>query len=337
MLLTLGEIRQSSIVDIAGACNTSDKFRSLVNEAVSRLLLRGDWPGSIVPIHVCVYNGCAVFPRYVGQIRKVNRCGESVPVKSIWYQFLDMNLYHDKNRHGFAPWVEHEVGLQQQARSPVFQDIQGDTCLVRAYPRNPLDVGKTVTIFGIDTYGQPLITKNADGTWADGVIITLAAPYGSTSAYVRRIDRVLKDQTQGIVDFYAYNAVTNVLQTEMGHYDPSETNPSYAKYTVHLGHGQGSCCSSGLRSIVALVKLKHIPVIADTDLIPLEYDALSALKFAVQSIKFAEAGDRASAQAYLADAIAELNRLMQDTIPDDQIPVSINPFGSTCLGRQHTF
>ena len=349
MLLTFGEIKNSSIVDIAGVCNTAPKFASLINEGVRRLLLRGDWPGSIAPLYLCVFNGCVCLPRYVGQIRRVNRCNESVPVKSIWYQFLDMRLYHGNHGHGFAPWVGHEIGLQQQTRSPVLQDISGDGRLVRAYCRNPLDIGKTLTIFGIDNQGQELMTQNGDGTWSQGWVLTLAGPpigfaspantvYAQPANYVRRIDRVLKDVTQGVVDLYAYNPTTLVLETELGHYDPSETNPSYAKYTVHLGHhGAGQSCCSALRSIVALVKLKMIDVVADTDIVPLEYDALSALKFAVQSIKFAEAGDRASSIAYMADAIAELNKLTEDTIPDDQIPVAINPFGETRIGMQHTF
>ena len=183
------------------------------------------------------------------------------------------------------------------------------------------DVGKTLTLFGTDNNGQPLTTTNLDGSVSQGVVITFASPFASTSTYVRSITRVRKDVTQGRVFLYGYNpaidqgVAPNLGLEDLAIYDPTEINPTYVKYQLHAGHTPFGC-SSGLKSIIALVKLNYIPVVADTDLVII--DNLDAIKYGMQSVITGESANGISeAKDYEAAAIMELQRDLENAFPDD--------------------
>jgi hypothetical protein len=327
-MLTFGELKASTAADISGVCASSAQFAARVNEVTRKLMRRGDWVGTIVPIHVCVKAGCVVWPRYVGQVRKINVCNHPVQIKNVWYDFLE---YRDR---GWRSWCGCEAHMVQQSEAAAFSDIFGDGRFVRAYCTARADVGKTIQLFGEDNNGQPLRTQNSDGTYTDGITIVFAAPFASTSIYVRRIDRVIKDVTTGDVRLYAYNPVTDILE-DLALYSPTETVPSYEKYRLHAqvwptttSPPTTNCCPT--LSVVALVKLKFIKVVVDSDLVLI--DNIDALKLLIQSTRYSEQGDRATAQGFEADAIRELNLDLRDHEPEEQTPVEINAFGNSGAG-----
>ncbi len=319
-----------------GKCPQGDGFRNLLNEATSRMMRRGDWDGTVVPIYVCVYGGCVVFPRYVGQVRKINVCNRNVAIKNNW---SDFNLFGSDWRNTWGNWRGDELfnsgvggrGHCNGARmigsnsTPVFQDVMGEGRLIRAYPRLNMDLDKNITIFGTDNSGQPLMHQDEIGNWVEGKIITLQKPFGSTDVYVRHIDRVLKDKTQGIVDVYAYNVAEDKLEN-VAHYEPSETNPAYAKYQLHVG------CANSLKSVVALVKLRYIPVQVDTDLVLIEN--LDALADMIQSLRYRKAGDSNAAKEYEASAIRETNLDLWNKDGEDGVTVQNAPFGGIYTGQR---
>ncbi len=328
MPLTFQEVQDSSIPQVANVCNTSPEFALLINDAVRRLMRRGDWPSATQPIFVCVRNGCIVWPRYVGQIRKVNICSHPMPVHNLWWEF--MSGAKDRDCSTWGSRFGHEASLQAYGRTSVFQDVQGDGRLIRAYPRCLNDIGKLITIFGTDNNGQPLQERDSANNWVPGVSIQLANPFGSTSVYVRSIDYVVKAETQCIVDMYAYNVSTNLLE-DLAHYEPTETSPSYERTKVNVSwpntctaFSTPNCCSAQ-KGVVALVKLKFIPVKYGTDLVLI--DNIDALELEVQAIQFQKAGDRANYKSFETDAISELNRDVNDVTPDDQFPAAPNILG----------
>ena len=338
-MLTYLDTKQSSIVDVAGVCADSYRFSTLINEATRKLMRRGDWVGTVAPIHICVRRGCLVMPRYVGSVRKINRCDQPLTTGNLWYNFLNNRDWRSGRWGDYRGGCDGPGSLVSQGQSPCYSDIYGDGRYVRAYPRTKEDIGKTVTIFGVDNNNQPLRTDNGDGTWSDGVIITIGSSgmnpnYGSTSVYVRRIDRVVKDVTQGQVLLYAYDATNNVLE-DLAIFDPGETSPSYARYQVNINHpliGTASGCCGGLHTVVALVKLQFIPAKYDTDLVLI--DNLDALKYAVQSIRAQEAGDLRLAKGYEAAAVQELNRELEDAYPDDTFSATNSVFGGLTFGQK---
>lgn len=329
MLATLGEAKDSSILEIAGVSTGSPRFLQLLNEATRVLMRRGDWEGTVLPIYTCVARGCVVWPRYVGEVRKINVCNQSIPVENGWYRFMEWHGRCDRNHYGWQDWLGEHARLENRDHLPVFQSILGDNRTIRVYSFTPLDNGKTVQLFGEDCNGQPLTTKGAGG-WRDGITITLQAPYVETTITVRRIDRVLKSLTQGPVRLYANNSGT---LEDVAYYEPSETNPNYQRSTIFICGCSTSCAST--KPVVAMVKLAFVPARVDTDLVLISN--LDALKLAMQSQNFGDAGDFANKRAYLADAVSELNAELQDRNPDDQIPVDMGEFGRTNIGQQRCF
>ena len=336
-MLTLGDVQVPTgpIARVAAYCPTSAEFISLINQAQRKLLRRGDWSGTVVPIYVCVANGCVVWPRYVQEVRRINMCNRTIPVRNLWYEFLERG-----NRCLWSNWLLWpQSKLEDRGRTSVFQDIQGDGRTVRAYARCQADLGKTVTIFGLDNNGQILQTNNGDGTWSLGVVLVLQTPFASTSTFVRSIDYVLKDATQCPVDLYAYNATTNLLE-DLAHYEPSETRPSYSK-TRLLSHfptcGTGTfippqgCCGT-TRSVVALVKLRFIEAQVPTDLLILDNE--DALQMMVQSLKLREKNDYAAARALENEAVFELNRQLENDSPDDTFSVEDDTLGPHVWSNQ---
>ncbi len=351
MYATLSEIRESSVAVPSGKCANSTEFTAIVNEACQRLMRRGDWANLVVPIQVCALNSCVVFPRYVGQVRKVNLCNQPTTMRNPWYNFLtyDNPRFYEGWGNGWATsstysaiyanapwlsWLGAQAYITGGVETPVFQGIMGDGRFLRFYPSVQADVGKIVTVFGVDNNDQELRHKLADGSWEPGWIVTLASPFGSTTDYVRRIDRLVFEDHESTVRAYAYNAASDVLE-DVGIYEGHYNNPAFVRYnlTPNGQCGGGSC--GCVKSIVALVKLRFIPARFDTDLVLISN--LEALELMVQSIQLRRAGDIATARAFEQDAIRSLNLDLRDAYPDDQTPVGNGVLGGTGCGVQRCF
>jgi len=323
---------------IAGACPTTQDFTDLVNEAARRLMRRGDWFDTAIPIFVCVYNGCLVMPRYVQQIRKINFCNREIQVKNGWFEFLAYNQNHCGWSTWLSSWLGQQSGITQQGSSAVFQDVLGDGRTIRAYARCSQDIGKQMRIFGLDNNGQPLITMDpTSGEITQGALLTIASPFGSTSTFVRRIDYVVREQTTMIVDVYAYNSVTNLLE-DIAHYEPSETTPTYSRYKLNIpwpncgtGSIQPNCCGTQ-RGVVMLVKLRFIDAQQPNDLVLVP--CVDALKVMVQAVLMEDANNFSAAKEREATAIEILQRETENNSPDEIFSVSLQSLGSGVRSNQ---
>jgi hypothetical protein len=324
--ITFKQLKSSAIANVSGVSTAGAQFSQLVNAAQERLLRRGDWAGTVVPIFTCVTKGCIVWPRYVKEIRRINICSKRfAPVQNMWWDFIPFDTRCQWTDQNWFPFCGPLVTVTTQPRVPLFQDIQGDGRTVRAYPSTPLDNNKTVTLFGEDTNGQPLITQGA-GAWSMGIKLQLQAPYAETLIQVRRIDRVIKDETQGPVRLYAWNVASAVLE-DLAYYEGSETNPSYLKSQIN-----GPCCNDcgTTFGVIALVKLGFVPVKHDDDLVII--DNLEALKNMIMAIRSEEAVDFENAASYEARAIRALNLDLADRDEGEQIPISMGSLGRENLG-----
>jgi len=333
MLETFAAVKASRALEIAGVTVDSNEFKTLLNEATRKLMRRGDWAGTVVSIYLCATKGCVVFPRYVGQVRKLNICKQPIPIRNVYWDFFEANAWTNWNS---CSWLGMpcESRLINYGRTPIVQDILGEGRYVRLYAVTNADYGKTVTIFGVDNNDIPLRHRDANGDWKDGIVLAAKNPYDQTDIYVRRIDRVIKQVTQQEFRLYAFNAADAVLET-LATYEPSETNPAYQKFKLKLD----GCCWPGTstncdtqQGLAGLIKLQYVPVVDDNDLVLI--DNLDALKAMMQSIRCAEGQDFQSAKVYELEAVRELNHQLKDENPDDQISVNVDPFNSTLIGFQ---
>jgi hypothetical protein len=319
MFTTLAEAKASSLAEIAGSCNNSEAFLLHLNEAEERLLYRGDWEGTVVPISVAVRSGWVVWPRFVAEVRKIKWgcCGASpMHTRSMWYRFLERS-YTEK--YGWS-----NSTLTHYSRACTYNEISGEGRYLRVYVSAAADIGKTMTIFGFDNGSQPLRTLNIDGTMTEGIKITFASPFAGTSIFVRGPIRVIKDVTEGNVFLYEYDPV-NDLMVDLAVYEPSETNPDYSRTLI------SGCCDS-TRAVDALVKLKHVPILKNNDLVLVNKHAIKQMMMAIQ---FENSGETAKANEFEARAIRELNVELANATPETDIPITSNPFGGCDFGRNH--
>lgn len=323
---TLKEARQSAIANIAGldagtdTRPASDKFIQRLNEAVGRLLNRGDWKGTTVPMKLVAYNGLVVWPRNVEYVRALKIDSEHnskridpTRVENTWYDFPEQRNPIDWKR-------EHSPKLVSQAPRATYNDIFDGGGIVYAICQYAADNGKKLTIFGFTPEGLPIQTNNQDGTFTDGFTLTMRNDQGIgsyTQFKVGQITRVLKDVTQGIVQLFAFDSTQN-FYLDLACYQGGETNPQYAADRLEVP--RISC--DYVIPITALVKLRHIKVVSDSDLVIIQNEY--ALKDMIQSLQYRESGDVSQSVSFEGSAFRELNFELRNSVPKDSINVTIN-------------
>lgn len=330
--LTLARAKASSIINISGNCPNTQDFVNQLNESVQRLMDYGEWFATVAKVRVCIYRNCITWPRWVGTVLAINLCNNTRPIQGGWYEWMPISASDCLNS---TRWTSN-VTVVDDGLTPVFNEIPcGSANYIRAYPRLQADIGKTITIYGIDANGQEYMSKDAFGDWYQGEVLTLESPYIQSSKTFTEVTLVKKELTTGPVDLYQYDPSTG-LMLDMAHYEPSETDPMYRHSTIRGGVCCGSayniCSNNGLRKVDARVKLQHIPAVLDTDVI--QIDNIPAIKLMIQAIRLEEAGDDDTANKKQAMAIKELNRQLRNKFPFDQIPIDVRSCG-TALPRLH--
>lgn len=324
-MLTFGVFRKGGTARrMTGVCVDSRDFASYTNGAIDQLLRRGKWWGTFRSVRACVYDNCVTWPRHVQTILSV-RMGNGVQnVFNQWFNFLPMQhcgyFYRDWSLNG-----RHHYGHSvNENTSPVFNPIGcNQNVFLQFFIDSPTDIGKGITVIGIDSNGQFVRTQRDDGTIQDGVRLTFAKPFVQTPMMFRHVLRVNKDETHYPVRGFQLNPTTGLL-LNLAYYEPSETSPEYVRTKVGMSQQRiyTGCCEA---EIEALVKIKFVPVKYDDDVLLIDNEAAIANMIMAQRLK--EAGDLANSRAYEADAFRELNFQMKDFFPDEQFVVDLQLFG----------
>lgn len=328
-LLTFAEAKDArELKNVSGVCSSSDEFKSLLNQAVRKLMNRGSWWGCVQKIQICTYGNKVVWPRFVGTVLALNYGGAASPVKNNWYDFLPMSRC-DFGPGGIFPFLNGTFGpitTVDAGFSPVFNPINcGIPVYIQVYPGTRADIGKKTTIYGVDSYGQTVRTKDAGGIWVEGETVVIAAPYSQTKTLWREVTRIAKGITQGVARYYQFEPI-GPQTYDLVWLEPGEKNPMYRSDRLPPGR---TCC---LKSIQALVKLEFIPVVADTDIV--QISNLDALALMISAIRDSNAGDKDKARAGEVDAVRELNLELRNRTPNDQISTQVQYFGTARLQRQ---
>ena len=311
---------------ISGVSPSSTQFIDYLNEAQRRLMKRGNFDGMEQTMNL-LFQGCVVaWPREVGTVLGVRKGHGSFQIQNQWYSFTGNWSGHHSNYHG-------DVTFEDLDAAPVHNTIYNLPAgmLIRYYVVNNEDVGKKITLFGHRAGYQPLQESNSLGTKIDGLTLTAARPFVSTSVYVTDISSITREATTGMAYLYQYDPATNTL-LDLAVFQPGDTNPSFRRSIVR-NHSMRFCTPGEdvtvpkWNSIEALVKLQFIPVAKDRDF--LLVDDFDALKFMIQAIKCEEANDHATAEALIAKAIRELNFGDRDRLPDNYTPVMVQSMSAS--------
>lgn len=346
--LTLESLKRSTVRTIAGVCADSPQFVDLANEVQRRLLRRGGWFDTEWLVKLCVTNGCLVWPRYVSAILAARMCdGNTANIKNKWYDIIGgaLALGNNSNRSGYGGWDSIDYGgwgdvvLADNGTKPTYNNISGNTGrLLRYYVKYQNDIGKTITIFGRKLGGEPLQHLDTNGNWVDGLVLTAAAPFATSSVLVTQIDAVIREATQGQCRLYEYDSINDTLR-DLALYDPNETNPRYRASKVLNWCALPGCTKTTTVDEVeyqtkqipleVLVKLEHFDLVNDNDFLLI--DNLDAFKAGFQAVKLEEMNDEQGAEIKWAKAVRELNLELREKNPDSQIPVMVNVVGGGCI------
>lgn len=331
VMLTFYDCQTDRGIVAAAHCDpTSDEFAERLNEAARRLMDYGDWWATVDKLVVPSYNNTIVWPYYVGTPLALRDYRGPMVMRSEWANFIPFDREDWKHIGGCYPNCREyrcELTITDVGTSPVRQNIPaGMSNYILFYPRNPLDKGRTVTIFGIASTGQP-------------VSETLVMPHPALDPFVastnkyQRILRVLKDRSSDYLDAYQCSDNTPGTLLDLSHYAPSETRPEYR--VSHIQRYHSTTQTATAKYYQALVKLQHIDAFSSSDIVLPGNRA--ALKLMLYSIHKEEASDPKGAEADSMRAIHELNRELNNRLPEFQIPVSYEEFGGANMRRHSAF
>lgn len=313
---------------VAGSCASSPQFISLVNQAQRRLLKRGDWFDTDFTLRLCV-SGCMIaWPAFVGAIRGLKFAGCFNRPANVFNQFYSFTepMAGYWGRPGYAGNFGIGNAVVQDANmASTFNDVSGTTGkLIRYYVVNYEDIGKTITINGTQYGGQPLQELDANNNHLNGITLTAAAPYASTSALVTHIGPITRQATTGLAYLYEYDPVANTLR-DLAVFQPNETNPRFRRSRIlnkplntNPPDANGICWTN----IDALVKIEFVPVVNVRDYLMI--DDFDALKFMFQAINAEEARDYQSSETNIMQAVRELNFGLRNKNLDGQTPVFVD-------------
>lgn len=328
-MLTLAQIKNSSVASVAGCDVNSAQFIQYVNDAVRMLCNMGEWFGTVKAMRGMALNGTIVWPEGVDSVLAFNDQCRPATVANYWYEFFPVN-----ENPGFYQFFDGYLNngldsrfglgmpksvLRFSGTSPVYiQPSIQNPFAVQVTADSPADYGKTVTIYGIDTNAQEVVSKRSDGSTQRGIVLTLGPGIVFNPTVFQSIPNVVKDLTTGNVRLWIYTPTIQQPQ-QIAVYSGSQTNPQFL--SSHFRSPRLNC----VQSVEALVKLSPMPVSQDSDLVVI--DNIDAIKTMVQSIRFGESGDKTTGNEYEVDAVRRLNAELRTRFPNQQVVARVNPIG----------
>jgi hypothetical protein len=300
MRLNVASIKNSRIPAALGICTTDPRLLQWLNEAQEMMLNQGRWWGSIQRAQFCVEDGCLVFPREVDNIEKIAVNGQPINLVTNWYAFTQTLATVQNCASGScstgcgsgATQMRYPCGhfnAADHGTAVSFKTTKGENKVLRFYC-NVADVGKKIIVQGYDS-NNIWVRTSISGTISDGEQVTLAMPFVDTVTewYPGSPTGIIKEATSYLVRMYSYDTSTT-LEVALGVYEPDTLLPSFRKfYLPGLSQFEGCGTDCTTRTVTALVKLAHIPLVNDNDW--LLFENLNAYKAAMMAIKAQEEGD----------------------------------------------
>lgn len=299
--LTVGQVR-NAVAKSLNLCPADSEVLQYINRAEERLMDEGDWLGTWQVYRFCVNENCLVFPRRVERITLLDVNNVAVPVRNQWYEFLENGPGFITNNpttsigtstaFGCCGSNSHYcsgLGLVDRGTTCLFNDIPANTALkIKVYADVAEDPAAIITLRGYDE-NLNWIQTQPGATWIEGeqVGINVGIPQVSSKRYYSPGPMtVIKPVTNGPIRLYSYDdSVFPPVQWPLAVYEPGETMPIYRrslipglKRTVNVGD-----TSCQLTTVTALVKLRHIELVSDLDVLVLQ--STEAIKLAAQSIR----------------------------------------------------
>lgn len=335
MKLTLANVRSSRFAEAIGACYTDlPRIAAAVNEAVQRLIMDPrqpdtGWFGTWVPMvfNVTRSNPYITAPRGVARLMLMDVCKTPIKLQNQFYEYLWSGVGILPKSCPSIPSIDTQ-GLQR-GYYPTLVDVPSTgLSYIRAYPTDPLDVGKRILVQAYDNNGMKIY--GLDGLQQiEGFYLTLDYPFVDSLELIGPLGiyGIQKDYTNGDVPLFAVDESTGI-QTALARYEPGETAPMYPRYYLD-SLPQYCCTNSSTLQVNAMAKRDYYPVAVDSDWILI--GNLPALIAEGQSIYHDNIQDESSAKLSLKkhnDAVLLLQGELDHYLGKETPAVNVSLFGT---------
>lgn len=264
---------------------------------------------------------------------------------------LDVNTCPVKIQNGFYEFLDYGEGLQpkpckqnvcngftqtyDRESTPILGTLNSTPQIIRAFPTDPRDTGRTVIVQGADQNGVTVTsTDPVTNQTILGEILTLDLPFVDTLNSFSSITGMQKDSTFGPVTLFQVDPNTGD-NSALSSMEPSETAANYRKYYV----GNLACrpqCTTGPHQVNAMCKLEYVPIASDPDWLGIP--CIPALIAECESLRLATMeNDKALAMATQkhAEALRLLFGQLQHYLGNERPAISVSLFGAErCLRPQ---
>jgi hypothetical protein len=302
MKLTLANAKPV-IARVLGKSQSSPEVIAFLNEAIQRLMVRGNWRGTVVRYRIAVNDEKLTWPRQIETVLKVNVGGSPIPLANRWYEFA-----------GAGPGTttaENSPGLilQDLGTACSFDDIEGIGKTILVTSDEVEDADSQILIQGYDQNNNWIRTLVA-GVFVNGEYVNISPGGAYTTHEVINLTGVIKPQTNGRVYLYEHDVATGVNKP-LAMYEHDEENPEYRRSRIPSladvdSSGTFEGIPDGYAMVEVLAKLAFIEATEDTDILLI--GNLPAIKDMVQSIVKAENNLAQEADYYESRAIRELEK-----------------------------
>lgn len=279
-------------------------FLQVLNQATSRLVTSGKWPGIFVSVAFPAASGFITLPpRYLSVLAGTF---DRFPVLAFsqWFDYQEIGICDPNDALQWGGRLQDlGDGFVTQAAMP----LPG---AIRIYSTGS-DNGKTVRLFGTRTEtGLPVV----DNAGNEGEAIVLNAPFVQSLYHYDDLTGFQKEKTNGPVQAKVL-PMNGDPEYQVAAYEPYETRPSYRRYAVGAGE----------KTIRVLCQRRWLAAYAPTDFVwP---PSMAALQHAIAGIGYERTGYNDSAIQEWDRAFYWLNQLAKAERGGNQIPIRFDAFG----------
>lgn len=350
MKTTLMDLRRSRFPQSIGLCyNDLPEIANAANECTQRLLLDirqpdTGWWGTYVQMvfNVTRANPYITAPRGIARIQLMDVCNRPIKLQNEFYSYLWAGEgYLPRNIcSGTSSSVcISPLNTQGLLRGyfPTLVDVPstaGQSYFIRAFPGDPLDVGKRILIQAYDQ--NDLKIYSLEGlNQIEGFYLQLAYPFIDSVVTVgpKGIYGVQKDYTYADLQLDAVNANTGAI-TALSRYEPGEQRPWYPRYFLD---SLPQYCCNGVPSIQinAMAKRDFYPVFVDQDWLLIgNIPAMISEAQAIYHDGIQETAAESMNAAKHNDAIRFLQGELDHMAGKEDAAVNVALFGTAKLRRQ---
>jgi hypothetical protein len=278
--LTVAKARDLLYEHVDASNPMDEKFLRTLNQLLQRFIDSGLWAKSEFQADLSAPNGYITLPRRASSLLGLRVSNQSPRrIYALAHEFNEVgpgSYEFDRTMTSVMEMEEVCVHTDLTEASSVFLHVQA----------NDSGIGGEAVLRGFDADGNRLYS--ADGQ--DGLRVTLASGDGNVFGTVG----IIESLTLPLMSKYCSLRTSS---TELGVYEPGETDPSYRRYKV--GSVPANC------TITALCSRRHVDLVNEDDLvIP---NNVGALKHGLIALRLEDQSDLDSSVAHFDQAYALLN------------------------------